>query len=130
MANSGLVGVVRIVLKKRLPGLFLTAFLAAPVVPAAVHAATMDVLLRGHDLRLEYAGGAVILVTFTADGRYTTSTGSSGTWTLEGEKLCTVRRSDKVSGCGRLPLGKLLGATWTSTDADGVAVTASIVRRR
>jgi len=90
----------------------------------------MDVLLRGHDLRLEYASGAVVLVTFDSDGMYTTNTGSSGAWTLDGEKLCTVRSSDSVSGCGRLPRGKSRGDVWTSTDADGVEVTASIVRRR
>lgn len=113
-----------------MPGVYLTAVLACLAMSAEVSAATMDVLLRGHDLRLEYTSGAVILVTFEPDGRYTTSTGSSGTWTLDGAKLCTVRRSDGVSGCGRLPPEKSAGDVWASTDANGVGVIASIVPRR
>lgn len=111
-------------------GAYLTVCLAALTMSAAAHAATMDILLRGADLRLEYDNGEVMLVTFNANGQYTTSTGSSGDWTLDGEKLCTVRRSDRASGCGRLPSGKSLGDVWRSKDADGVAVVASVVRRR
>ena len=115
---------------KRLPGVYLAAILASLSISAVVHAATMDVLRQGHDLRLEYASGAVLLVTFTPNGKYKTNTGSRGTWTLDGETLCTVRKSDGVSGCGYLPLGRSRGDVWISTDADGVEVTASIVRRQ
>ncbi|MFQ5631993.1 MAG: hypothetical protein ACE5I1_24750, partial [bacterium] len=68
---------------KHLPVVYLTAVLSALTISAAVHAATMDVLLRGHDLRLQYESGEVILVTFTSNGQYKTSTGSSGAWTLD-----------------------------------------------
>lgn len=115
---------------KCLPGVYLAAVLASLTITAEVNAATMDVLLRGNDLRLEYTSGAVILITFNSNGKYTTNTGSSGAWTLDGEKLCTVRSSDSASGCGRLSRDKSLGDVWTSTDANGVEVTASIVRRR
>ena len=116
-------------LNRRLSGVCVTAVFAFLTITARVHAATMDVLLGGNDLRLEYPSGAVVLISFESDGKYTTSTGSSGTWTLDGEKLCTVRNSDNVSGCGRLPLGKSPGDVWTSTDANNVDVIASIVPR-
>jgi len=115
---------------KRLPGVYLTAILASLAITAQVNAATMDVLLKGNDLRLEYTGGAIVLITFNSNGKYKTNTGSGGAWTLDGEKLCTVRRGDGASGCGRLPRGKSLGDVWTSTDANGVEVIASVVRRR
>jgi len=115
---------------KCLPGVYLAAVLASLAISAEAYAATMDVLLKGHDLRLEYTGGAVVLITFNSNGKYKTNTGSSGAWTLDGEKLCTVRTGDRASGCGRLPPGKSLGDVWTSTDANGVEVIASVVRRR
>lgn len=108
----------------------IAAVVTSLAMTAQVHAATMDELLRGHDLRLEYSDGSVLLVTFTPNGKYKTNTGSRGTWTLDGEKLCTVRSTDGASGCGRLPSAKSPGDVWTSTDADGVEVVASIVRRQ
>lgn len=115
---------------KRLCAVSLAAVLGFSTIPVSVQAATMDVLLNGHDLRLEYVNGGVVLVTFNADGTYTTNTGSSGSWTLEEEDLCTVRNSDNASACGHLPIDKSPGDVWTSTDADGVEVIASIVPRQ
>ena len=107
----------------------ITAVLFLLVIAAQVHATTMEELIRGSDLRLEYADGSVLLVTFTPNGKYKTNTGSRGTWTLEGETLCTVRNTDGAAGCGILPSTKSRGDVWTSTDAEGFEVTASIVKR-
>ena len=89
----------------------------------------MDVLLAGNDLQLEYSSGAAVTISFASDGTYATSTGSSGTWTLDGEQLCTVRDADSVAACGVLASGKALGDSWSSTDASGIQVTASVVPR-
>lgn len=107
----------------------ITAVLFLLAIAAQVHATTMEELIQGNDLRLEYADGSVLLVTFTPNGKYKTNTGSRGTWTLDGETLCTVRGTDGISGCGVLPSTKARGDVWTSTDADGIEVTASIVKR-
>lgn len=99
------------------------------VVAASAAAATMNVLLQDYDLRIEYASGASVTITFNADGTYQTDTGSSGTWTLDGEALCTVRDSDGAASCGVLPSDKSAGDVWESTDGNGSPVTASVIPR-
>ncbi len=103
--------------------------LTALLLSSLAHTETMHVLLGSNDLRLEYTNGAVIRITFSANGTYVTNTGSSGTWTLEGEELCTVRDGDGASGCGELPADKSPGDSWATTDDSGDEVLASIVAR-
>jgi hypothetical protein len=101
-------------------------FVAVSVAPAMAND-TMDVLLGGQQLQVTTSTGATVMITFAANGTYTTSTGSSGTWTLTGDQLCTVRAADNVSSCGALPSGKALGDSWVTTDGNGATVTASII---
>jgi len=88
---------------------------------------TMDVLVGGEKLKITTTSGATVLITFAANGTYTTSSGSSGAWTINGDQLCTVRAADNASSCGALPSGKVLGDSWATTDGNGNQVTASIV---
>ncbi|MEL7313194.1 MAG: hypothetical protein AAFN07_16875 [Pseudomonadota bacterium] len=104
--------------------LALTLLVAIPA-----NAATMDVLLAGHDLNLTYPNGASVTISFETDGTYTTSSGSSGTWTLNGETLCTVRNADGFNSCGTLASNKALGDVWVSTDGAGNEVTARVIER-
>jgi Tol biopolymer transport system component len=103
------------------------AFAAAASVAPVLANDTMDVLLGGQQLQVTTSTGATVMITFAANGTYTTSTGSSGTWTLTGDQLCTVRAADNVSSCGALPSGKALGDSWVTTDGNGATVTASII---
>lgn len=100
--------------------------LACALVSHAAAAATMDRLLEGHDLRLEYRDGSNVTVTFDSSGAYRTSAGSNGTWTLEGEALCTVRSSDSYASCGVLDSDKSPGEQWLSFDGEGKPVTAIV----
>jgi hypothetical protein len=86
----------------------------------------MDRLLEGHDLRLDYRDGSTVTVSFDADGNYRSSTGSSGTWTLAGDQLCTVRSSDDYASCGVLDSDKVPGQPWPSFDGEGRPVTAIV----
>jgi hypothetical protein len=88
---------------------------------------TMDVLLAGKQLKVTTASGASFTVAFNANGQYQTSAGATGTWTLDGDALCTTRTGLDVSNCGKLPSGKVLGDAWTTTDANGNTITVSIV---
>jgi len=93
----------------------------------AAHAASIDVLLSGNNLKLTYENGASVEISFNSNGTYKTNTGSSGTWTLNGETLCTTRNGDGASGCGNLPSNKNAGDQWVSEDSNGNPVVASIV---
>ncbi|MEO0366248.1 MAG: hypothetical protein AAF265_12195 [Pseudomonadota bacterium] len=104
--------------------LALTLLVAIPA-----NASTMDVLLDGHDLELTYPNGASVTISFEADGTYATSSGSSGSWTLNGETLCTVRNADGFNSCGTLASNKALGDVWVSVDGAGNEVTARVIER-
>ncbi len=106
--------------------LFLALCLAGSITPAVAND-TMSVLLAGNGLQIETTSGAILVVTFTADGRYQTSAGHAGAWTLDGNALCTTREGASASSCGELPAGKKLGDSWATTDGNGNSVTASIV---
>ncbi len=88
---------------------------------------TMDVLTSGKRLELTDASGAVFTVTFTSNGRYIASTGSSGTWTIDGERLCTLRTGASAEYCDTLPSGKGTGDSWRGADSNGNPVTVRII---
>jgi hypothetical protein len=87
----------------------------------------MDVLLAGKQLKVTTASGASFTVAFNVNGQYSTSTGSSGTWTMSGDTLCTLKAGETVESCGNLPSGKRVGDNWQTTDANENIVTASII---
>lgn len=114
---------------EKLPGRTIAALvcaLAVGVAPAAAND-TMDVLLQGHQLQVTSASGAIFTVTFSSNGQYQASTGSSGSWTMTDNSLCTTRVGATTPNCGLLPAGKVLGDSWQTTDGNGNAVTASII---
>jgi hypothetical protein len=104
----------------------LACALAIGVAPAVANN-TMDVLLQGRQLQVTSASGVTFTVTFSSNGQYQTSTGSSGAWTMTDDSLCTTRVGATTPNCGQLPAGKVLGDSWQTTDGNGNAVTASIV---
>lgn len=88
---------------------------------------TMDRLVAGATLRITTASGSVVDITFTSAGEYQTSSGSSGTWAMDGDELCTRRAADNILSCGQLPSGKHVGDSWETTSGTGQPVTASII---
>lgn len=88
---------------------------------------TMAVLVAGAQLKITTASGGSFRVNFNANGTYTASTGSSGSWTIDNETLCTLRAGQREPSCGTLPPGKTMGDSWQTTYANRVTVTASIV---
>lgn len=107
---------------------FVICVIASFAIPASALANdTMDTLIAGATLRITTASGAVVDITFTSDGEYQATSGSSGTWTMEGDELCTRRSADNILSCGQLPSGKQVGDSWETTSGTGQPVTASIV---
>lgn len=107
---------------------FISTLIACSILGSPVFANdTMDVLTGGKKLQVTTASGVSFIVTFTADGQYTTNTGSSGTWTLSDDTLCTLKQGSQTQSCGTLPSGKSDGDSWSTTDSSGNAITASII---
>jgi hypothetical protein len=102
------------------------AFVAASVVPAMAND-TLNLLASGHRLSITPETGVAFTVEFSPDGTYKTSHGSSGTWKVDGDKLCTIRASDNVSSCGVFPTGKKRGDAWATKDASRRNVTVTIL---
>ena len=104
----------------------LTVFCGALIAQAFAND-TLDVLTADNRLEISNASGVLMVVTFNSDGTYSTSSGSSGTWTVDDDMLCTVRASDGASSCGSFPDGKTVGDSWTTQDASGADVTVKIL---
>lgn len=88
---------------------------------------TMDQLLAGNKLQITTASGVVVVVIFDANGSYVTNTESSGSWTVNGEEICTVKAGAIVESCGALPFGKAVGDSWETSDASGAPVISKII---
>jgi len=88
---------------------------------------TLALLSSGYQLQIVPATGEAFTVKFSPDGTYQTTLGSSGTWRVEGDMLCTVRASDKISSCGVIPTGKKRGDAWATKDGNRKDVTVTIL---
>jgi hypothetical protein len=66
--------------------------------------------------------GTDIEVTFTSDGKFTAFDGQiTGTWRIDGDKLCTVSNLDPMESCAVYPKGKKSGDTFEVTGPGGSA---------
>ncbi|HVY89755.1 MAG TPA: hypothetical protein VG942_12850 [Hyphomonadaceae bacterium] len=68
--------------------------------------------------------GADIDVVFTADGKFT-ALGSTGTWRIDGEKLCSKSDITLIETCAVYPAGKKSGDAF-NIDAPGAVVAIRI----
>jgi len=87
----------------------------------------MNRLVAGNKLQITSASGAVVEVIFDANGSYETNTESSGLWTVNGEKLCTMKTGTTIESCGALPFGKAVGDSWETSDRTGAPVISKII---
>lgn len=88
------------------------------------NAAMTELLSPGRKLVIESSSYRLEVV-FSKDGTYKTSTGSSGAWTLQVERLCTVTKAG-IRSCGRLPSNLKPKTGWSTNDYDNRPVTVSI----
>jgi hypothetical protein len=104
--------------------LAVVALCAAPATAQATHADTYKAVI---------AHGVVIVapemeidVTFTADGKFIAFRGlSTGTWRIDGDKLCSTANETLIETCAVYPAGKKSGDTF-EVKAPGSNVTIRI----
>lgn len=68
------------------------------------------------------AGGMDIDVTYTPDGKFTAMEGAvTGTWRIDGEKLCTTSNFAPDEECVAYPVGKKSGDSFEVAGGQGPA---------
>lgn len=68
------------------------------------------------------AGGTDIDVTYTPDGKFTALDGQvTGTWRIDGDKLCTTSNFEPDESCVAYPTGKVSGDSFEVTSPAGTA---------
>ena len=68
------------------------------------------------------AGGMDIDVTYTPDGKFTAMDGQvTGTWRIDGAKLCTTSNFQPEESCTEYPAGKKSGDSFEVTSPQGAA---------
>jgi hypothetical protein len=68
------------------------------------------------------AGGFEAEVTYTPDGKFTAAEGTvTGTWRIDGDKLCTTSNFAPDEECVAYPKDKKSGDTFEVTGANGTA---------
>jgi hypothetical protein len=64
-------------------------------------------------------------VTYTPDGKFTTTDGTTGTWKIDGDKMCTNSNIDPNVTCFEYPKDKKSGDGFERTSPEG-SVTVKI----
>jgi hypothetical protein len=94
------------------------ALLAAPAI-AQTTTTLQEVTTKGIVMD---AGGFTIDVAYTPDGKFTAMDGAvTGTWRIDGEKLCTTSNFNPAEECTVYPAGKKSGDSFEMTGAQGTA---------
>jgi len=99
------------------------AFLAIAS-PAIAQTAPSDTLIAvtTHGLIITIQG-MDIDVEYTPDGKFTALDGQiTGTWRIDGDKLCTTSSADPNESCVAYPLGKKSGDSFEVTGPNGSAM--------
>jgi hypothetical protein len=61
-------------------------------------------------------------VAYTPDGKFTAASGAvTGTWRIDGDKLCTTSSVDPTENCVPYPTGKKAGDSFEVTGPQGTA---------
>jgi hypothetical protein len=105
--------------------LITTVLIAAGLVaaPAAMAGTVQEMTTKGAVLSI---AGFDIDMTFTPDGKFTAMDGAmTGTWRIDGEKLCTTGADGKET-CLAYPVDKKSGDKFEITTPEGLPVTVTI----
>jgi hypothetical protein len=98
-----------------LVSLAVSALLARPALADTLQ----EVTTRGIVLT---AGGMDIDVVYTPDGKFTAMNGQvTGTWRIDGDKLCTTSNFEPQESCVEYPKGKKPGDSFDLTTPQGTA---------
>ena len=91
------------------------AALATPALTDTIHeVVTHGIVLSAQGMELE--------VTYTPDGKFTALDGQvTGTWRIDGEKLCTTSNFAPEEQCVAYPEGKVSGDSFDLTSPQGTA---------
>ena len=101
-------------------GLSAFALSAAPAVAQATNADTYRAVIA-HGVMIVTPEMAID-VTFTPDGKFTALGGAStGTWHIDGDKLCSKANETLIETCAVYPAGKKSGDTF-DVNAPGASV--------
>jgi hypothetical protein len=101
----------------------LTATIAAALAAALATPAFADTLTEviSHGIVISL-GDMNVEVTYTPDGKFTALDGQvTGTWKIDGDKLCTSSNFDPNVTCVAYPKDKKSGDTFTLESAQGSA---------
>lgn len=100
--------------------LVVAAMAVALTAPAFAQTTTLqEVTTKGIVLSVQ---GMDIDVTYKADNTFTAMDGQvTGTWRIDGEKLCTTSNFDPAESCAVYPAGKKSGDSFDVTGAAGTA---------
>ena len=98
--------------------LLIAGFVALLATPALADT-LKEVTTRGIVLTVQ---GMDIDVTYTPDGKFTAMDGQvTGTWRIDGDKLCTTSNVDPNESCVAYPKGKKSGDSFDLTGPQGTA---------
>jgi hypothetical protein len=99
---------------------WLIASAAALAISTPVLAGTLEeVTTKGIVLSVQ---GLDIDVKYTPDGKFTAMDGQvTGTWKIDGDKLCTTSSADPTESCVAYPKGKKSGDSFEVTGPGGTA---------
>lgn len=99
----------------------LIAAAALALLAAPAFADTLQVLTtKGMILTVQ---GMDIEITYTPDGKFTAMDGQvTGTWRIDGQKLCTTSNFQPEESCTVYPTGKTSGDSFEVTSPQGTAM--------
>ena len=101
-------------MRKLLIGVALAAFAAPALADTLKEVTTKGIVLS--------VGGMDIDVVYTPDGKFTAADGAvTGTWRIDGEKLCTTSNFQPEEECTVYPKDKKSGDTFDLTGPAGTA---------
>lgn len=99
--------------------LFATAIIALALATPAAADTLQELTNRGSIVSVQ---GMDIDVKYTPDGKFTAMDGQvTGTWRIDGDKLCTTSNFEPAEQCVEYPKGKKSGDTFDVTGPQGTA---------
>ncbi len=100
--------------------LLVSGLLAAGLIAAPAAAGTLEAVVK-HGIVLVIQG-MEIEVAYTPDGKFTAMDGQvTGTWKIDGDKMCTSSNVDPNETCVAYPAGKGPGDEFELTSDQGTA---------
>ena len=100
--------------------ILLAAVTFATIAGPACAATTLEEVIK-HGITMTI-GDMDIVVTYTPDGKFTALDGQiTGTWKIDGEKLCTTSNFDPSESCAVYPKDKKPGDSFDMSGPGGTA---------